>query len=701
MKALRSMFQLENFIRGEYIVGKSLRSESFFILRKTVNLVDYRSSILILLYFFTLNFTVLAQGTISGELRAIDSLKQKLATTDDDSSRIMIMDGLGFNYERINNDSSLKYSHTALALARKNNFAWGEARILASLTSLLRQQGKFAEALDAIFQSLKIAESNNLPRETARAYRRLSAIYDEMGNYPKSIEYCLRALEIDELNNYAQSAAIDHMALAGGYFRNKNLDSANWHLEIAFQRKDLLQNEMSGVYEIAGDIENDKKNYHEALAYYRLGYGISHKFSDYRGLSQFSAAISSIHTKLGNLDSAQFHALRGFEYAQQVSFKKGIVLSGTLLSELYDSIQPALALEYFKLAASAKDSLFGATHFMTIQNQISREQARQNELEAAQLSYRNKLRLYGLLAGITALFIILFFLYRNNKQKQKANIILENQKNQIELTLKELKLTQAQLIQSEKMASLGQLTAGIAHEIQNPLNFVNNFSEVSAELVEEIKETRAKSQESRPKTEEDEVEDEILEDIKQNLEKINHHGKRADAIVKGMLEHSRTSTGEKVPTDINALADEYLRLSYHGLRAKDKTFNADFKTDFDHNLPLVSVVPQEIGRVLLNVINNAFQAVGTRHALSLQPMVTVSTKNLGDKIQISIKDNGPGIPDAIKDKIFQPFFTTKPTGQGTGLGLSLSYDIVKAHGGELKVESKEGQGSNFIIIIPV
>ncbi|WP_373495856.1 ATP-binding protein [Aquiflexum sp.] len=285
-------------------------------------------------------------------------------------------------------------------------------------------------------------------------------------------------------------------------------------------------------------------------------------------------------------------------------------------------------------------------------------------------------------------------------------IRLKEEKKKTDEALRELTATQAQLIQSEKMASLGELTAGIAHEIQNPLNFVNNFSEVSAELVDEIKESRAKNQESRPKTEEDEKEDEILEDIKQNLEKINHHGKRADAIVKGMLEHSRASTGEKVPTDINALADEYLRLSYHGMRAKDKSFNADFKTNFDPSLPKVYVVPQDIGRVLLNIINNAFQAVGTghvgtRHALSLQHMVTVSTKSLDDKIQISISDNGPGIPDPIKDKIFQPFFTTKPTGQGTGLGLSLSYDIVKAHGGELEVNSKEGEGSEFTITLPL
>jgi signal transduction histidine kinase len=256
------------------------------------------------------------------------------------------------------------------------------------------------------------------------------------------------------------------------------------------------------------------------------------------------------------------------------------------------------------------------------------------------------------------------------------------------------------------MASLGELTAGIAHEIQNPLNFVNNFSEVSKELIEEMKAERVKVKGERDEG----LEGEILEDIDQNLEKIIHHGQRASGIVKGMLEHSRTSDGKKELTDINALADEYLRLAYHGLRAKDNTFNADFKTEFDDSLPRINVVPQDIGRVMLNLINNAFYAVqkkAARHSdpehsegeasQDYKPMVIVSTKKLDNKIEISVKDNGPGIPNDIKDKIFQPFFTTKPTGSGTGLGLSLSYDIVKAHGGELKVETKESEGSEFVI----
>jgi signal transduction histidine kinase len=284
-------------------------------------------------------------------------------------------------------------------------------------------------------------------------------------------------------------------------------------------------------------------------------------------------------------------------------------------------------------------------------------------------------------------------------------IKLQTEKKRAEDALSELQVTQAQLIQSEKMASLGELTAGIAHEIQNPLNFVNNFSDVNKEMLEELKAERLK-----PKAERDEKnEDDIINDVIANEQKINHHGKRADAIVKGMLQHSRTSTGVKEPIDINALCDEYLRLSYHGLRAKDKTFNAvpiaiGIETDFDKNIGKVNIIPQDVGRVLLNLFNNAFYAVNEKSRSAnegYKPTVSVQTKKEKDSVYITVSDNGNGIPQNVVDKIFQPFFTTKPTGQGTGLGLSLSYDIIKAHGGEIKVETNEGEGSEFLILIPV
>ncbi len=284
---------------------------------------------------------------------------------------------------------------------------------------------------------------------------------------------------------------------------------------------------------------------------------------------------------------------------------------------------------------------------------------------------------------------------RNKAKELEQAKEIEKAYYKLEQTHEALKATQSQLVQSEKMASLGELTAGIAHEIQNPLNFINNFSDVNTELIEELKtEMQAGNNETAIA---------IADDITSNEQKINHHGKRADAIVKGMLQHSRRRSGTKEPTDINALADEYLRLAYHGLRAKDKSFNATMKTDFDAGIGNIHIIPQDIGRVILNLINNAFYAVAEKtkqQTEGYEPTVSISTKKIDGKVEIIVKDNGNGIPQKVVDKIFQPFFTTKPTGQGTGLGLSLSYDIVKAHGGEIKVESREGEGTEFIIMIP-
>jgi two-component system NtrC family sensor kinase len=274
---------------------------------------------------------------------------------------------------------------------------------------------------------------------------------------------------------------------------------------------------------------------------------------------------------------------------------------------------------------------------------------------------------------------------------------ITQQKEELQKTIHELRDAQDQLIQSEKMASLGELTAGIAHEIQNPLNFVNNFSEVNAELIEEmIREIENKN---------DQEVKVIAQDIRLNLEKIAHHGKRADAIVKSMLQHSRASTGQKEATDINTLVDECLRLSYHGFRARDKSFNVTFTADLDPEAGSINAVPEELGRVLLNLFTNAFYSVLQKQKTSKEnfsPAVTVSTKRKYSRVEIRIRDNGIGIPEKVLDKIFQPFFTTKPSGEGTGLGLSLSYDIItKGHAGELRVETKEGEYAEFVISLPV
>jgi signal transduction histidine kinase len=307
--------------------------------------------------------------------------------------------------------------------------------------------------------------------------------------------------------------------------------------------------------------------------------------------------------------------------------------------------------------------------------------------------------IFALLAiGILRVYIV----YRS-RRLQAENKLLEEKINlrtsQLQKSIEDLKATQSQLVQSEKMASLGELTAGIAHEIQNPLNFINNFSEINTELIDEMTQEIEKGNLDEVRA--------IALDLKENEQKINHHGKRADTIVKGMLQHSRSSNGAKEPTNINALADEYLRLSYHGLRAKDKSFNATFKTDFDETIGRINVVPEEIGRTILNLITNAFYAVNekkkqlTKDSPPFEPTVTVSTRKTDGKVVIRVADNGNGISQKNIDKIFNPFFTTKPAGQGTGLGLSLSYDIVKAHGGELKVETKEGEGVVFIVELPM
>jgi signal transduction histidine kinase len=292
--------------------------------------------------------------------------------------------------------------------------------------------------------------------------------------------------------------------------------------------------------------------------------------------------------------------------------------------------------------------------------------------------------------NIIATLGIIYFLMESFLKKQ------EELRAELRQSLADLRAAQKQLIHAEKMASLGELTAGVAHEIQNPLNFINNFSEVTAELIDEMEAERSQGNANEVLA--------LMEEIKQNLQKINSHGKRADAIVKGMLQHSRKSTGQKEPADLNELVDEYLKIAFHGMRAKDKSFHATLKAEFDDTIGKINIVPQDIGRVLLNLFNNAFYAVTEKRKQSpenYQPVVSVSTKKVNDNIEISIEDNGIGIPDKLVDKIFQPFFTTKPTGQGTGLGLSLSYDIIKAHGGEIKVNTREGEGAEFTVELPI
>ncbi len=403
-------------------------------------------------------------------------------------------------------------------------------------------------------------------------------------------------------------------------------------------------------------------------------------------IKNYALAIKLLHRQLNKLENLN---LRPNTIQALLLLSKAYALSGKT-NEAYLYMQQAFAMKENVL----KDEQESRSLSFEMERKMQDNDAAIMMLNTKNESNR-KIKYYfiSIISLLSLLAMALTFFYINKGKTGKA---LSAQNARLTHTLEQLKSAQAQLIQSEKMASLGVLTAGIAHEIQNPLNFVNNFSEVSNELMEELHNELNKGDIEEAKY--------LSNDIKQNLEKINHHGKRASSIVKGMLEHSRTNSGTKEPTDINTLADESLRLAYHGLRAKDKDFNASMETHFDLKLPKIDIIQQDIGRVLLNLINNAFYVVNERskkEEAGYEPKVTITTQQMSSgELHIAISDNGSGIPDAIKDKIFQPFFTTKPTGQGTGLGLSLAYDIVKAHGSELKVESKEDKGSQFHFILP-
>jgi signal transduction histidine kinase len=618
------------------------------------------------------------------------------------------MSELSGAYIELNSDSAIAIARRAIALSQQINFPRGEVRSLTNLGTGFDTKGDLPQALEINFQAFAIAEENKLPLERCICLNKIGDIFWDLNNYPRAISYYQQAAVINkEIKDQPEAPFWKRQTeqnLGAVFMLNDQLDSAFAHLKKLYTET-LNDNDWHPVILMFfGDLQFRMGKKNEGLNDLRQSIDLFQKNGNRYSLGDACRFISECFREMNMTDSSIFYAKKGLAEAQAIGYSSPILYTSRTLAELYESKDIGKALYYRKVYDTVNDIYYGPDKVKGLQTALSDEQERQKKLEAAAIEYKNRLKQYGLLAGSCIILLIAFILYRNNQHKKKANILLQHQKEKVEDALAELKSAQSQLIQSEKMASLGELTAGIAHEIQNPLNFVNNFSEVSNELIGEIQEERNKAQGTR----DEQMQDEILSDIKQNLEKINHHGKRADAIVKGMLQHSRSSTGEKELTDINALADEYLRLSYHGLRAKDISFNATMKTDFDNTIGKINIIPQDIGRVLLNLYNNAFYAVNEKQNAErlkqnaeYHPTVSVQTKKMNDKVVLTVMDNGGGIPQKIIDKIFQPFFTTKPTGQGTGLGLSLSYDIIKAHGGEIKVETKEGEGTEFIIQLPV
>jgi two-component system, NtrC family, sensor kinase len=618
-----------------------------------------------------------------------ERLLQELSQARTDTASIILKSRLSEAYRSNNPDTSLILANQALSKAREIGFKKGEIMALNVLSVLYREKGDLPYALQMGLQGLKIAEREQLSYVWIYSLIRVGNVYLSVGDVSKALPYFQKADKLLERNYDEFQWGVTQYFIAVISLQLNQLDSVE-------NRLVLMENKYSSINNgLRGELAKKRGESRQALMYLQKSLTAAVDANSLREASTSSNTIAQIFKELDQPDSAIYYAKLGLEFGKELSYTNRILTASSLLAELYAEENPEEAVKYYQMASAAKDSLYGVQKFQRLQSATMEEQERQTEIEAAAIAYRNSIRQWGLIGGVALFLIVAIVLYRNNRQKQKTNKVLET-------TLSNLKSTQSQLIQSEKMASLGELTAGIAHEIQNPLNFVNNFSELNKELIQEAKQELVNGDIAETLV--------ILNDLEENSEKITLHGKRADAIVKGMLEHSKRGSGQKELTDLNALADEFLRLSFQSFLAKVPDFKCELRTELSPDLPKVSVIPQDIGKVLLNLMNNAFYACAERKKQLSQsselwesylPIVTVNTKNLGDKIEISVSDNGPGIPDGIKDKIFQPFFTTKPTGSGTGLGLSLSYDIVKAHGGELKVESKEGEGSEFILKLPI
>ncbi|CAN5619650.1 hypothetical protein BH11BAC5_BH11BAC5_32320 [soil metagenome] len=656
-----------------------------------------------------------------------------LAKEKEDTGRLKILASIAYAYgfynEYYNADSALLYAQAALQLQQKimassNNklspvsgYTTRLITLQEVVASLMHSFGNYPKALELRLENLKLAEKESDKFLLVMATINIANDYMAMKDYQHVLSYGKSADSILSQLNPADSRFSvikwnTNSSIIAAFYNLQLPDSALPYANAMKRIKGLpfVQAYEASTNRLLADIYAAKGDNKSALDFYRLAIPNSSAF----WAAPANVGMAKVFQKTGHLDSALVYARKAltFYQTQKITIQSWgensnyfIAEISPLIADLYNANgQLDSAYKYLHLSVLLKDSLYNSgkvRQFQTLSfNEASRRQQLEQQRKEAQDQYQTKIKMYGLISIITGFIVLAFVLYRNNKQKQKANTILQNQKQEIETTLGELKTTQKQLIQSEKMASLGELTAGIAHEIQNPLNFINNFSEVNKELITEMREAIDHGNYDEVKI--------IAGDIEQNEEKINHHGKRADGIVKGMLQHSRTNNGQKESANINTLADEYLRLAYHGLRAKDKSFNATLQTDFDNSVGSVSMIPQDIGRVLLNLINNAFYAATLPSKAGFsdanykhEPTVWLSTKKTGNKVLISVRDNGPGIPQNIVDKIFQPFFTTKPTGQGTGLGLSLSYDIIKAHGGDIRVETKEGEGATFIISIPV
>jgi two-component system, NtrC family, sensor kinase len=603
-------------------------------------------------------------------------------------------------------DSCLMFALQGIELAKELKYTHGEVEALRMAGEAYRFLGDYPKSLEMQFRTLQFYEKTKNHEGAAGAKSFIGFTYLEMGEYRQALQYLLPAkLVLDKFNNTVRgSFANSHIGSC--YALLGMPDSALYYNQEALRLlelkaypplRTLVYSRLGNMYENDGKFSEAINWYHQSL-YFSTISGIK------VNMSRSQKLLANLYFNQGQIDSAIYYARLAYANSMFDLQKPHILDASVLLSEIfYRRGDIDSAFYYQRVAISMKDSIYGVAQFRKLQLLMLEEQEHEQAIVQEQTAFRNKIKIASLVLLLGFLAILAAVQRRNNLHKQKINRELENKKENLEKSLSDLRSAQAQLIQSEKMASLGELTAGIAHEIQNPLNFVNNFAEINNELIEDLRE--ASSQQDQREV------NRLADQLQENEARIKLHGKRADSIVKSMLQHSRAGSGIKELIDINKLVDEYVRLSFHGMRAKDKSFNAELDLDLEPSLGKINILPQDFGRVLLNLLNNAFYAVNEKRKISAEsfkPKVSIKTTKSGvwkgqpDSIQVIIADNGNGIPSSFTEKIFQPFFTTKPTGDGTGLGLSLSYDIItNAHGGSLTVDSREGEGAAFTIQIPL
>ncbi|QHJ09494.1 ATP-binding protein [Hymenobacter busanensis] len=622
----------------------------------------------------------------------LDKLMRQAQLPMPDSSRVLLLCQISDQYWALRTDSAGAYARRALALARRIHYRHGEGEALNRLGAALRESN-LAQALELFQQSLHVAESIHDRALQAQNLRSIGIIYVYLRDRHQGMSYYFRALRIGQALQDERRMVIELSNIGLGYDLFNQVDSARYYQEQAYALAQRLHTPTNYILYGLGQVARKQGRTAQALDFYRRSIAESRQIGHERGANFAYVGLATLYQQLGRPDSSIYYARLGCRAAQSNGFLRGVLNASTLLTQNFQAKGPAdSTLKYQSLVLAMKDTLFGQEKVMHLQSIDYNARERARQAAADQAALKTRYRTYALLAGVVALLLLVGLLARHERQQRQTNAALQE-------SLAELKATQFQLVQREKMAFLGELTAGVAHELQNPLGFVKQFAAVSTDLIDEINGAQRLARDGK-------LEREILDGLKQNLLNISQHGQRATAIIKGMLEHSRTGTAQREAADLNALAQENLRLAYEGLRNHDPQFNATLTTHFDEHLAPTPVVAQDLGRVLLNLCTNALYAVRQRQQQGNEPgytpEITVTTRRAFDTVTIRVRDNGTGIPESVKAKIFQPFFTTKPVGEGTGLGLSLSHDIVSTgHGGTLVVESQEGEGTEFVITLPL